>query len=220
MPATPSPNPDLFNPINQLHLNRLTQATFGHDGLDAFEADAGRIYAAEWKRPLVCALVEEALSGGWLGRTQWEISEKLTKMKDRAWISRARYRGRISLDLFFRLWFHPDRPKHSPVGVERLHDEMHRSASIGIARVLAKRAPAALGLVPEFLTELNYELGCTVVDPRSSWDHVRRDSSAVGAIEIVKGVCGAKAANVVPTWFHGCSTAASRLRSHPAHFFG
>lgn len=201
MPVTPSPNPNLFDSANQTHLNRLSQAAFGGDGIDGFESDAGRIYSAERKRPLVCALLEEAVAGGWLGSTQWEISEKLTKIKDRAWVSRARYQGRISLDLFLRLWFHPDRPKQSAVTAERLRDEMNRSAAIGIARAIAKRTPSSFGLVPEFLSELNYELGCIVVDPASTWERVRRGGNGEGAIQIVKQACSDRATNVVPMWF-------------------
>src|SRR5277367_4837974 len=91
MSATPSPNPDRFDPENQMHLNRLIEAAFGAEGIDAFESDAGRIYSAEQKRPHICALTEEAIVGGWLGTTQWQISERLTKIKDRAWVSRSRY---------------------------------------------------------------------------------------------------------------------------------
>ena len=201
MSATPCPSPDRFDPVNQMELSRLIAAAFPRGGIDDFESDAGRIYSAERKRPLVCALVEEVLAGGWLGRTQWEISEKLTKLNDRGWIPRARYQGRISLDLFLRLWFHRDRPKHSPVSEERLRPEMERSAAIGIARSIAKRAPAAFGLVPEFLTEFNYELGCVTVDPASAWDSVRRCGSVTGAIQIVKNVCGTNAERVVPGWY-------------------
>lgn len=198
---TPRPNPDRFDPVNQMALSRLSDAAFGAGGIDDFEGDAGGIYSAERKRPLVCALIEEVLADGYLGWTQWEISERLTKTKDRAWLPRGRYRGCISLDLFFRLWFHPDRPKHSTVTEEQLRPEMERSAAIGIARAIAKRMPPIFGLVPEFLTELNYELGCAVVDPASTWDSVRRAGSTIGAIRIVKQVCGANATNVVPAWY-------------------
>lgn len=201
MVPTPRPNPDRFDPVNQMALSRLNEAAFGAGGIDDFESDAGRIYSAERKRPLVCALVEEVLTGGWLGKSQWEISERLTKIKDRGWLPRGRYQGRISLDLFLRLWFHPDRPKDSTVSEERLRPEMNRSASIGIVRAIAKRTPGRLGLVPEFLTELNYELGCAVVDPASAWASVRRGGSTLGAIQIVKRACGENAMNVVPSWY-------------------
>ena len=98
MSATPYPNPDRFNPSNQEALDQVIEAAFGTDGIDGFEGTAGRIYSTERKRPLVSALMEEALAGAWLGRTQWRIAEKLTKTKDRAWIPRARYQGRISLN--------------------------------------------------------------------------------------------------------------------------
>jgi hypothetical protein len=201
MSATPCPNPDRFDSNNQMHLNRLQQAAFGMAGIDSFESDAGRIYSAERKRPLVCALTEEAIIGGWLGRTQWQISEKLTKIKDRAWVSRARYQGRISLDLFLRFWFHPDRPNNSAVTEARLRPEMNRSAAIGIVRAIAKRLPASSGLVPEFLTELNYELGCVVVNATSAWDSVSRRGSSDGAIQIIRQTCGANKMNVIPHWY-------------------
>jgi len=201
MSATPRPNPDRFNSDNQMHLNRLLEAAFGKEGIDSFESDAGLIYSAERKRPLVCALTEEAMVGGWLGRTQWQISEKLTKIKDRSWVSRARYQGRISLDLFLRLWFHPDRPSNSPVTEARLRPEMNRSAAIGIARAIAKRLSGNTGVVPEFLTELNYELGCVVLDPTSTWDVVRRQESTDGAIQIVTQTCGAGGTKVIPAWY-------------------
>ena len=201
MSATPCPNPDRFDPINQMELSRLIQTAFGAGGIDAFESDAGRVYSAERKRPLICALVKEALVGGWLGSTQWEISEKLTKIKDRAWVSRARYQGRISLDLFLRLWLHPDRPTNSSVTEGRLRAEMNRSTAIGIARAVAKHVPASGELVPEFLTELNYELGCVVVDAASTWDAVRRGGSCDGAVRLIRQTCGVNGMNVIPDWY-------------------
>jgi len=201
MSATPSPNPDRFDPLNQMELNRLIQAAFGDEGIDGFEADAGTIYSTERNRPLICALAQEALVGGWLGKTQWEICEKLTKMKDRAWLSRAQYQGRISLCLFLRLWFHRDRPKNSTVTEERLRPEMNRSAAIGIARAIAKLLPASWHLVPEFLSELNYELGCVVVDAASAWAAVRQSGNIEGAVRIIREVCDGNERNVNPAWY-------------------
>ncbi|MGC2160612.1 MAG: hypothetical protein WA634_01765 [Silvibacterium sp.] len=201
MAATPSPNPDRFDPLNQRELSRLIQAAFGDEGIDGFEADAGHIYSTELMRPLVCALAVEALSGGWLGKTQWEISEKLTKIKDRAWLSRARYQGRISLCLFLRLWFHRDRPKDSTVTEERLRPEMNRSAAIGIARAIAKLLPTNWQLEPEFLSELNYELGCFVVAATSAWAAVHKSGNIDGAVRIIKEVCDGNERNVIPGWY-------------------
>jgi hypothetical protein len=201
MSATPSPNPDRFDSLNQMELRRLIQAAFGEEGIDGFEADAGQIYSTELMRPLVCALAEEALSAGWLGKTQWEISEKLTKIKDRAWLSRARYQGRISLCLFLRLWFHPDRPKNSAVTAELLRPEMNRNAAIGIARAIVKLLPANWQLVPEFLSELNYELGCVVVDATSAWAAVGHSGNINGAVRIIREVCDGNERNVIPAWY-------------------
>jgi hypothetical protein len=198
MSVTPSPKPDPFDPVNQLELSRVIPAAFGLGGIDGFEGEAGSIYSAERKRPLVRALAKEAIIGRWLGKTQWEISEKLTKTKDRAWLPRARYQGRISLDLFLRLWFHPDRPTNSKVTENHLRAEMNRSAAIGIGRATAKLLPASFNVVPEFLTELNYELGCIVVDPNSPWPHARQLRDAPAMIRMVHQACGAKGADVIP----------------------
>jgi hypothetical protein len=201
MSATPSPNPDRFDPLNQIELSKVIEAAFGEEGIDGFEGDAGQIYSTERIRPLVCAVTKEAIAGGWLGKTQWEISEKLTKIKDRAWLSRARYQGRISLPLFLRLWNHPDRPKTSTVTEDNLRPEMNRNAAIGIAHEIVRRLPSSWALAPEFLTELNYELGCTVLDPDTNWMQVRRLQSPAAAIEIVSRVCDANTALVIPPWY-------------------
>ncbi len=198
MSVTPNPKPDPFDPLNQVELSRVIPAAFGPGGIDAFEGEAGSIYSAERKRPLVRALAREALLGRWLGKTQWEISEKLTKIKDRAWLSRAMYQGRISLDLFLRLWFHRDRPTNSKVTENHLRAEMDRSASLGIGRAIAKLLPVGFNVDSAFLTELNYELGCMVVDSNSPWPRMRqlRDTSAM--IRMVHQACGAKGADVIP----------------------
>lgn len=201
MSATPCPSPDRFDPLNQLELRRLIEAAFGEEGIDGFEGDAGRIYSAERKRPKVCALMEETLAGGWLGKTQWEIAERLTKTKDRAWVSRARYQGRISLDLYLRLLDHPDRPKNSPVTDGRLGPEMNRSAAIGIARAIVKLLPANWQLVPEFLSELNYELGCAVVDAASNWNAICRSADVDGAVHIIRQICDRNEKYVIPAWY-------------------
>jgi hypothetical protein len=198
MTATPFPNPDPFDSENQRHLSRLNNAAFGPDGTDAFESEAGLIYSAEWKRPYVSALTEEAIAGRWLGASQWQISEGLTKLCDRAWISRARHEGRISLDLFLRLLLHPDRPKDSPVMEDRLRLWMHRSASIAIARAISCRVPVSWKLSPEFLSELNYELGCAVVDEKFRWELACQDRSGKAA-EMSKRICGAM--DVIPAWY-------------------
>jgi hypothetical protein len=199
MSVSPYPNPDRFDPVNQMHLSRAIQAAFGDQGIDGFEAEAGRIYSSEWKRPLVCALVEEALEGGWLGATQWQLSEMLTILKDRSWLSRGKHQGNISLDLFLRLLLHPGRPKNSSVTVESLRPWMHRSASIGIGRKIAKRLPTNWHFEPEFLSELNYELGCAVVDPASPWLSVQRRGSVEGALEMIRNICGPAGKDVIPS---------------------
>lgn len=201
MAATSSPNPDRFNPENQRELERVSEAAFGLDGLDGFEPDAGGIYSVERPRPLVCALAEEAISGGWLGRTQWEVAEKLTKLRDRAWLSRARYQGRISLALFLRLWNHPERPKDSCVTEDRLRSEMNRSAAIAIARTITRRLPRQWDLAPEFLSELNYELGCAVLDAASDWPRIQQFARHDAAGRILSRVCDANAQLIIPPWY-------------------
>jgi hypothetical protein len=198
---TAYPNLDRFDAHNQMQLDRCVQAAFGDDGIDGFEADAGRIYSSEWKRPMVCALVEEALQGGWLGRTQLELSEKLTKLKDRAWLSRGRHRGTISLDLFLRLALHPERP-WNPTAIEhRLRPWMHRSASIGIARAIAARLPAEWRLAPHFLTELNYEIGCAVMEEGSHWAAALRHGNIAETIDVIQSISGPPGKDVIPFWY-------------------
>jgi hypothetical protein len=199
MRATPYPNPDQFDPLNERCLARTIELAFGADGIDGFEGKAGLIYSAEWKRPYVCALTEEAVVGGWLGTSQWQISEGLTKLCDRAWVSRARHEGRISLDLFLRLEMHPDRPKNSPVSKERLRPWMYRSASIAIARAISERFPSKFNLSAQFLSELNYELGCVVIGGDSRWHPINRDRSGIKAVTAIKDVCSTM--DVIPTWY-------------------
>jgi len=198
---TAYPNLDRFDAHNQMQLSRVVQAAFGEEGIDGFEADAGRIYSSEWKRPLVCALVEEALQGDWLGRTQLELAEKLTKLKDRAWLSRARHQGIISLDLYLRLAHHPERPGNSTATERHLRPWMRRSASIGIARAIAARLPADRGLAPHFLTELNYEIGCAVMEEGSRWAWALRHGNIAQAIDLIQSISGAAGKDVIPFWY-------------------
>ncbi|MGA2230845.1 MAG: hypothetical protein ABSH22_08090 [Tepidisphaeraceae bacterium] len=200
--TTGSPAIDLFNEIILALLEQFERAAFPDGGLEDCEGEAGRVYNEELKRPYVCELIADVVSGRWkLGTSQEEISERLGIFADRGWVSRALHQGGpLSLDIYMRLRCCPTRPVDWEPDIDELKADMDRSAFIGVARFFAARITDRPTLSPQRLNELNYELICEMFGSLSTWlpGHVRHDEEM--ARQIVGRVCSDNRRNVNPSW--------------------
>ena len=200
--ATEAPGIDLFNPILQALRDQFERAAFPDGGLDDCDSEIGPLYNEHFKRPYVCVLMADVLSGRWqLGTTQEEISERLGIVNDRTWVSRALHQGRLSLEVFLRLRCCPSRPDDWEPDVTALRGDMERSGFIGVARHLAGRITDRPTLAPQRLDELNYELICEIFARLPSWtpEFLRRNKTL--AREMVGDVCLDPRRNVNPRWY-------------------
>lgn len=200
--STSRPPIDPFNPVIQLMIREFELEFCPGGELDGHANEAGRAFNEDFKRPYVCALMADVMSGRWqMGDSQEEISERLGILSDRGWVSHALHQGRMSMDVFMRLRCWPSRPKDWEPDVKVLWRDMHRSGFIGAARSFAGLVTTRPTLVPQRLDELTYELVCELHGTLESWSFasVRRDTRF--AAQLVNDVCQDERRNVRPAWY-------------------
>jgi hypothetical protein len=218
---TPAPKIDLYDPLIQALRDEFERSAFLDGGFEDREDAVGRIYNDEFKRPYVCALIKDVLSGRWgLGATQSEVSNRLG-ITDRSWVSRALRLGQLSIDVFLRLRTCPSRPEDWEPSLAVIQAEMERSAFIGVARYLAGFLVDRRGLGR--LDELNFELACELLARLKNWLRQSLAGDVGFAGELVANVCADPTRNVCPNWYLERQQAAIRLEvsrlSHPQAAF-
>ena len=197
MPAEPL---DEFNPILQELRDRFERKYLGDEGLEFCEPDAIRAYNRSWKRPYVCVLVSDILSGRWeMGETQEAVSGSLG-IRDRTWLSVALRQGELTLDNYMRLRCWPGRPPDWEPDVALLASDMHRSGFIAVARYFAGFVKDRPTMAPQRLDELNYELLCEVLSVFNGWASAFFRKDAGFASDIVRRVSQDQNRNVAPSW--------------------
>lgn len=202
MPVTPVPNPDKREPANETEREAAERAAFPGGGLDEWEPRAARIYNTNFMGPYGRAVIERAKSGHWgLGTTQEGLSSRLGITSDRGWVSRALHKGNLPFPIFVRLRFLKGLPADWEPDVKSLDLESQRCASMGIARAIARRLTVMRSIIPEFLHELNYELGCDVIKENSAWPGVESGGDFDGAVEFVQKICLPGDRNIRPDWY-------------------
>jgi hypothetical protein len=199
--ATEAPAIDVFSPMIQELLDAYERDAFP-EGLGEDRDDLGPLYNAEFKRPYVCTLISDVMSGRWgLGDSQMELSEQVGITRDRSWVSRAIHQGKLSFDVFLRLRYYPHRPTDWEPDVDRLRPDSERSAFIGVARRLAEQIVSRPSLSPQRMNELNYELTCEVFKRFGWWLAAYSEGNRRAAAELVRAVCGDVRRNVIPAWY-------------------
>jgi hypothetical protein len=199
--ATDAPQISFMSPLVQELLERFERTVFPENGFEECEADVGRKYNDGFKKPYVCGLIKDVLSGRWkLGTTQGDISERIGT-GDRSWVSRALRGGQMSLDVFLRLRVCPSRPEDWEPDIEGLYREMERSAFISVAQMLSGYVTDRQFIGLQQLDELNYELVCEIFARLQYWltRSLAKDRNA--ACQIVRNVCGDPRRKVCPTWY-------------------
>lgn len=198
---TEEPIIDLTHPLTQALLERFRELIRSSGSLDECDEEIGRVYNEEFKMPYVCALMADVVSGRWgLGDTQEAVSERLGLIRDRSWVSRALRQGRLTLDIYLRLRMWPQRPVDWEPNVVKLQMDMRRCGFMAVARYFAGLITSRPALVPQRLTELNYELLCELFARFEEWmvRGVRRDRAY--ALQLVRDVCRDPRRHVVPYW--------------------
>ena len=198
--ATGEPPIDVFNPILQALRDEFEGRYLAEDGLESCELDATREYTEAFKRPYVCALIADVLSGRWdLGSSQQDLADRLG-IKDRSWVSDALRHGELSFDLFMRLRCCPTRPDDwDPL--DATDEDMRRSGFISVARHMAAFVTDRAGLVPEELNELNYELVCELFGRFENWTAAQVNGNEQFALDLVTRVLRDPGRNVMPAWY-------------------
>lgn len=198
--STPMQNLDPFNPILQQFRDRFEQKVFPDEGIEASDSEVVRLYNRAYKLPYVRLLVCDVLSGRWnLGTTQEEVAERIGIERTR--LSDALRRGELSLDAFMRLRSCPTKPVDWEPPLESLLSEMDRSGFIAVAQYFASLVPDRAGLVPESMTELDYELMCEVFRRYVSWTFAVLSKNNAVASDIVTTVVRDQQRNVFPGWY-------------------
>lgn len=200
--STSRPPIDPFNPVIQLMVREFELEFCPGGDLDSHSNDAGRSFNESFKRPYVCALMTDVMSGQWqMGTSQEEISERLGILSDRGWVSHALHQGRMSMDVYMRLRCWPSRPKDWEPDVNALARDMHRSGFIGAARSFAGLVATRPTLVPQRLDELTYELVCELHGTLESWSFASIHGDTRLAAELVNNVCQDARRNISPAWY-------------------
>jgi hypothetical protein len=202
--VTEEPGIDPFDPYFAMLVAGYDEVAFPTGIPEDFEAQVGAAYNDFFKRPYVCKLIADVMSGRWqLGTSQEEIAEQLGGA-NRSWVSHSLRRGRLTLDLYMRLRCCPTRPADWEPSVEELRSEMGRSAFIGVARFLAGFIRNRPLLDPSTFDELDYELMCEMIAEFETWFPLSiagRQSDA--AWRLVRNVSNDPARNVRPAWYTG-----------------
>ncbi len=199
--ASDAPQINLMTPLIQELLKSFEECVFGNEGFDECEDAIGKLYNEAFKKPYVCALIKDVLSGRWqLGTTQHEVSSQLG-IADRTWVSRALRGGQLSLDAYLRLRVCPSRPADWEPDIVGLYPEMERSAFIAVAQYLAEELTDRQFIGVHRLNELNYELVCELFARLRVWLQGALAEDKGVALQIVQNVCSDTNRKVCPSWY-------------------
>jgi hypothetical protein len=200
--ATEEPWFDLFSPYFTELVADYDREAFPEGPPEDFEAQVGAAYNDFFKRPYVCTLMADVMTGRWkLGKSQEMIAARLGG-SDRTWVSHSLHKGRLSLDLYVRLRCCPTRPSDWEPSIDALRMDMGRGAFIGVAQLLASFIPNRPLLMPETFDELNYELICELVSHWETWLPLRVAGREMDlALQLVRNVCEDQNRNVGPRWY-------------------
>jgi hypothetical protein len=168
---------------------------------DDLDARVGAAYNDFFKKPYVCLMMADVMTGRWgLGTRQEVIAERLGGA-NRSWVSHSLRRGRLTLDLYMRFRCCPTRLADWEPDIDALQAEMGRSAFIGVAQLLAKFVSKRRGLAPSTFDELNYELLCEVVFYWETWLPLRVAGRQTELAEqLIRNVSDDPARKISPAW--------------------
>ena len=208
--ATARPPIDPFDPIVQAMVESFESKYFVEEGLEANANSAGREFNEDFKRPYVCALMADVVSGRWaIGQppgskkpSQDQISESLGIPSDRSWVSDALRKGWMSMDIFMRLRCWPLKPENwEPALERRLLSDMHRHGFIAAARSYAMHVKDRPTLTPQRLDALNYELVCEMHGRLDTWLPAFFKGDRIEAAKLIHDVAEDESRDICPAWY-------------------
>jgi hypothetical protein len=190
----------MFDPETQQIGLRKEREIYGYHGGLATDTEIIKEYLAGFRRPYICALMNDVLSGRWeLGKTMTQVADAIGT--DHPTISRAARRGELPNALETYLLACSTIPEDWPGPINRVRSARHRAGFMGVAEYLWRKQPGIRWPMTQPLYEIHAEFLFTLWENRHYWEKARetRDMAMVHAL--VMSVLEDPQREIIPFWY-------------------